>query len=292
MTKRLFVVAFVAVLAAASVAAFTIMRGQRQQRSGATAHAAEAAARDAGAVAFNSGAARARVPVVVELFTSEGCSSCPPADALLARMDETQPVEGAEVIALAQHVDYWNQLGWSDPFSSHELSERQGEYARAFGNDGVYTPQMIVDGRAEFPGGSSDKAFDEIARAAREPKAEVFLARADVQKEADASIRLSLRVEKPPKVTDGDAADVLLAITEGGLSSDVARGENSGRKLTHVGVVRRLTKLGELGAGAFSTEATVALDKSWRRENLRAVVFLQERASRRVVGAASLKLFG
>jgi hypothetical protein len=289
MTKRLFVVAFVAVLAAASAAAFTIMRGQRQQRSGATAHAAEASARDAGA---NSRAPRARVPVVVELFTSEGCSSCPPADALLARMDETQPVEGAEVIALAQHVDYWNYLGWSDPFSSHELSERQGKYARAFGNDGVYTPQMVVDGRAEFPGGSSDKAFDEIARAAREPKAEVFLSRADVQKDADASVRLSLRVEQPPKVTDGDAADVLLAITEGGLSSDVARGENSGRKLVHVGVVRRLTKLGELGAGAFSTEVTVALDKSWRRENLRAVVFLQERASRRVVGAASLKLFG
>jgi hypothetical protein len=289
MTKRLFVVAFVAVLAAASVAAFTVMRGQRQQRSGATAHAAEASARDAGA---DSRAPRARVPVVVELFTSEGCSSCPPADALLARMDETQLVEGAEVIALAQHVDYWNYLGWSDPFSSHELSERQGEYARAFGNDGVYTPQMVVDGRAEFPGGSSDKAFDEIARAAREPKAEVSLSRADVQKDADASVRLSLRVEQPPKVKDGDAADVLLAITEGGLSSDVARGENSGRKLIHVGVVRRLTKLGELGAGAFSTEATVALDKSWRRENLRAVVFLQERASRRVVGAASLKLFG
>lgn len=289
MTKRLFVVAFVAVLAAASAAAFTIMRGQRQQKSGATAHAAEASARDAGAVVR---AAHARVPVVVELFTSEGCSSCPPADALLARMDETQPVEGAEVIALAQHVDYWNYLGWSDPFSSHELSERQGEYARAFGNDGVYTPQMVVDGRAEFPGGSSDKAFDEIARAAREPKTEVFLSRADVQKDADASVRLSLRVEQPPKVTDGDAADVLLAITEGGLSSDVARGENSGRKLVHVGVVRRLTKLGELGSGAFSTEATVALDKSWRRENLRAVVFLQERASRRVVGAASLKLFG
>jgi hypothetical protein len=289
MTKRLFVVAFVAVLAAASAAAFTLMRGQRQQNAGADAHAAEASARDAGT---DSRSARGRVPVVVELFTSEGCSSCPPADALLARMDETQPVEGAEVIALAQHVDYWNYLGWSDPFSSHELSERQGEYARAFGNDGVYTPQMVVDGRAEFPGGSSDKAFDEIARAARAPKAEVFLSRANAGQDDGGALRFSVRVEKPPKVTDGDAADVLLAITEGGLSSDVARGENAGRKLGHVGVVRRLTKLGELGAGAFSTEATVALDKSWRRENLRAVVFLQERTSRRVVGAASIKLFG
>jgi hypothetical protein len=289
MTRKLFVVAFVAALAAASAAAFTVMRSQRRQKSDAHVASAVASANDASA---DSGATRARVPVVVELFTSEGCSSCPPAEALLARMDETQPVEGAEVIALAQHVDYWNYLGWSDPFSSHEFSERQGEYARAFGSDGVYTPQMVVDGRAEFPGGSSDRAFDAIAQAAREPKAEVLLSRADARADADAPVRLKLSVEKAPKLADGDAADVLLAVTEGGLSSDVARGENAGRKLGHIGVVRRLTKLGELGAGAFSTETDVTIEKGWRRENLRAVVILQERASRRVVGAAVVKLFG
>jgi hypothetical protein len=289
MTRKLFVVAFVAALAAASAAAFTVMRSQRRQKSDAHSASTVASANDASA---DSGAARRRAPVVVELFTSEGCSSCPPADALLAEMDETQPVEGAEVIALAQHVDYWNYLGWSDPFSSHEFSERQGEYARAFGSDGVYTPQMVVDGHAEFPGGNSSRAFDEIAQAAREPKAEVLLSRADARTDADAPVRLKLSVEKPPKLADGDAADVLLAVTEGGLSSDVARGENSGRKLTHVGVVRRLTKLGELGAGAFSTETDVTIEKGWRRENLRAVVILQERASRRVVGAAIVKLSG
>jgi hypothetical protein len=289
MTRKLFVVAFVAALAAASAAAFTVMRSQRRQKSDAHVASAVASANDASA---DSGATPARVPVVVELFTSEGCSSCPPAEALLARMDETQPVEGAEVIALAQHVDYWNYLGWSDPFSSHEFSERQGEYARAFGSDGVYTPQMVVDGRAEFPGGSSDRAFDAIAQAAREPKAEVLLSRADARADADAPVRLKLSVEKAPKLADGDAADVLLAVTEGGLSSDVARGENAGRKLGHIGVVRRLTKLGELGAGAFSTETDVTIEKGWRRENLRAVVILQERASRRVVGAAVVKLFG
>jgi hypothetical protein len=284
MTRKLLVVAFVAVLAAASAAAFTIMRGQRGSKSGAQTRAASAG--EAG----DSRGARARVPVVVELFTSEGCSSCPPADALLARMDETQPVEGAEVIALAQHVDYWNYLGWSDPFSSHEFSERQGEYARAFGQDGVYTPQMVVDGRAQFAGGNSDRAFDAIAQAAREPKAEVLLSRADAGQDGG-GVRVSVRVEKPPKPSDGDAAEVLLAITEGGLSSDVARGENSGRKLTHAGVVRRLTKLGELGAGAFATNADVEVDKGWRRENLRAVVFAQERGTRRVLAAGSLKLF-
>jgi hypothetical protein len=275
MTRKLFVVAFVAALAAASAGAFTVMRSQRSRKSDAQ----------------DSGATRARVPVVVELFTSEGCSSCPPADALLAEMYETQPVEGAEVIALAQHVDYWNQLGWSDPFSSHELSERQAVYAHVFGSDGVYTPQMVVDGHAEFPGSNSSRAFDAIAQAAREPKAEVLLTRADARTDAGAPVRLKLSVEKPPKLADGDAADVLLAITEGGLSSDVSRGENSGRKLTHVGVVRRLTKLGALGAGAFTAETDVAVDEGWRRENLRAVVILQQRASMRVVGASSIKLF-
>lgn len=237
-----------------------------------------------------------RAPVVVELFTSEGCSSCPPADALLARLDREQPVEGAEVIALAQHVDYWNSLGWADPFSSHDFSTRQGEYAAAFGNEGVYTPQMIVDGGAEFPGGETGKAFDAIAQAAREPKAEVSLARAanqSNQSDADDSLRLSVRIERLPKLPDGDTADVLLAITESNLSSDVARGENAGRKLTHIGVVRTFSKIGYVGATTqpFAAEPSVALDKNWRRENLRAVVFLQEHTGRRVVGAAAIKPF-
>src|SRR5689334_4635092 len=114
-----------------------------------------------------------RIPVIVELFTSEGCSSCPPADALLARLEKNQPVAGAEVIPLALHVDYWNHLGWADPFSSHQFSERQGEYAAVFGNDSVYTPQMVVDGVREFNGSNSSLAQEAIAKAARESKGEV-----------------------------------------------------------------------------------------------------------------------
>jgi hypothetical protein len=236
----------------------------------------------------------ARTPVVVELFTSEGCSSCPPADALLARLNDEQPVAGAEVIALAQHVDYWNRLGWADPFSAQEFSERQGEYAAHFGSDGVYTPQMVVDGGAEFPGGNDGKALDAIARAAREPKAEVSLARADGQRDAGDALRLSVRVGRLPKLSDGETADVLLAVTEDRLSSEVERGENAGRRLTHAGVVRRLTKIGDLTAASptFAGEPVVTLDSGWRRENLRAVVFLQEHTSKRVVGAAAIKPFG
>jgi len=236
--------------------------------------------------------AAARKAVVVELFTSEGCSSCPPADALLSRLDATQPVEGAEVIPLALHVDYWNHLGWADPFSSRQFSERQGEYAAAFGRDGVYTPQMVVDGVKEFNGGNSSLAREAIGRAAREPKGEVLLTRSPAQSEG--FVRISAQIHNFPKPTDGEAADVLLALTESGLASDVARGENSGRKLAHVGVVRSLKTLGglpEAPGTSFKAEAEVAVEKGWRRENLRGVVFAQERGTRRVLAAGSLKLF-
>jgi len=235
-------------------------------------------------------------PVVVELFTSEGCSSCPPADAMLTQLDRTQPVVGAEVIVLSQHVDYWNYIGWSDPFSSHDFSERQGEYARAFGKDGVYTPQMVVDGHAEFPGGNRGAALETIAKAAREPKADVQLSRSAAAAagtdQADKGIRLSVRVDKLPRVSEGDTADVLLALTESGLASSVSRGENAGRRLTHVGVVRRLSVLGSVSDGAFTSDPVVVLDRGWRRENVRAVVFVQERGSKRILGAASYKPVG
>ena len=285
--RKSFALALVVTILAAFAVAIGALEGRHRRELDAAKKA------EAPGPAAPVGGDAVRTPVVVELFTSEGCSSCPPADALLARLGETQPVAGAEVIALAQHVDYWNQLGWADPFSAHEFSERQGEYAARFGDGGVYTPQMVVDGGAEFPGGNGGKAFEAIARAAREPKAVVRLACAAEQADAGDALRLSVRVERLPKLTDGDTADVLLAVTEDKLSSDVGRGENAGRRLSHAGVVRRLTKIGQVGAATppFAGEPVVALDKSWRRENLRTVVFLQEHTSRRVIGAASLKPF-
>src|SRR5262245_4617339 len=235
-----------------------------------------------------------RSPVIVELFTSEGCSSCPPADEVLSQLKQTQPVAGAEVIALSEHVDYWNYIGWSDPFSSSSFSARQETYAQAFGQqDRVYTPQMIVDGQTEFNGSAMNKAREEVAKAARSPKADVRIVIPETKTQKDnQKVRLNVDVNNVPSVNQGDVAEVILALTEDNLSSNVSRGENSGRKLAHTAVVREMRSLGRVDRAtkAFNSETTMAIAKGWKRDDLRAVVFVQERVHRRVLGAAVLNL--
>ena len=229
-----------------------------------------------------------KVPVLVELFTSEGCSSCPPADELLTRLDQTQPIAGAEVIALSEHVDYWNRLGWTDPFSSAAFSARQEDYARVFDVDGIYTPQMIVDGRVQLVGSNASRAREAISDASRDSKAAVKLSLVseDTRK---GSITLDVSIASVPQVTT-DVADVFLALAESGLRSSVSRGENSGRRLRHTGVVRKLISIGRIDSQKFATQPIERIEKSWNRDNLKAVVFVQERKSRRVLGAASVPL--
>jgi hypothetical protein len=235
-----------------------------------------------------------RSPVIVELFTSEGCSSCPPADAVLERLQQTQPVAGAEVIALSEHVDYWNYIGWSDPFSSAAFSARQETYARALGQqDRVYTPQMIVDGQTEFNGSVMNKALEAIAKAARSPKADVRIVIPETKTQKDnQKVRLNVSVKNVPPVDQGDVAEVILALTEDKLLSNVTRGENSGRKLAHTAVVREMRALGRVDPATktFDSEKTLAIADGWKRDDLRVVVFVQERAHRRVLGAAVLNL--
>jgi hypothetical protein len=231
-----------------------------------------------------------RRAVLVELFTSEGCSSCPPADRLLIDLERAQPVAGAEIIPLSLHVDYWDGLGWRDPFSSSEFTVRQEEYRRAFLNPSNYTPQMVVDGAQEFTGSDRGAAMRAIARAVQAAKARVELDLAAPP--GDSAVRLAVRVSGLPE-TKGDEAEVLLAVTESGLANNVARGENAGRRIEHTAVVRRLERAGRFRPGRereFTAERAVKLDTNWRRENLRAIAFVQDRKTRRILGAASIPI--
>src|SRR5467141_3407365 len=167
-----------------------------------------------------------RTPVVVELFTSEGCSSCPPADALLARLSEGQVAGNIQLIALEEHVDYWNDLGWTDPFSSRDWTSRQYAYARALGNGNAYTPQMVVDGTVEFVGNHPPKAREAIVSAASKVKIPVMLAPGSPKGLGKESF--SVKTGKLEGATKGDSAEVWLVVTETGLHSAVTRGENAG----------------------------------------------------------------
>jgi hypothetical protein len=224
-------------------------------------------------------------PVVLELFTSEGCSSCPPADAFLKQLDDAGHVNNAEIIAIEEHVDYWDHLGWRDPFSSHDWTARQENYARSFGHDGVYTPQLIVNGRRDVVGSSSREARQDIVEASKIPSLTLHLSKVEVSAK---SAEFSISFENTAPETR--SALLLLAVTERGLASDVLRGENEGRNLSHAPVLRSLTTIQTPKTNPSAVteiKAQVTLDPSWKRENLRFVTFLQERKTLHILGAAA-----
>ena len=231
-------------------------------------------------------AANARTPVLVELFTSEGCSSCPPADRLLQKLDQ-QPIPGAEIIVLSEHVDYWNHIGWKDPYSAHSYSERQSAYATRFDLDSVYTPQMVVDGATEFVGSDSSLAEKSFQKALRNPKIPLSLASISL----DSSNTLHARLETGTLESSFGLAkaEIYVAVALNHAESQVSAGENSGHRLVHVSVVRSLTKLGAVSQGqSFAGDAQIKLEPGSDARNLRLIAFLQEPRQGRVLGAASL----
>jgi hypothetical protein len=239
----------------------------------------------------SSQTADAREPVVVELFTSEGCSSCPPADALLAALDTRQPFGSAEIIAIEEHVTYWDEQGWKDPFSSSSWTTRQYDYAGPLHNGNPYTPQMVVDGTAGFVGSGGTKARQEIEKAAATRKAKVEIS--EVSPIENNSVALKISVEKLFGAAPKDTAEVILAVTESGLHSSVKGGENVGKELQHSPVLRELKVIGVVGKNGqegFAAQPVVKLDSKWNVGNLRAVVFVQERKSRRILAAGTVRL--
>jgi hypothetical protein len=208
-------------------------------------------------------AAPSRAPILVELFTSEGCSSCPPADKLLTLLD-------SQVIVLGEHVDYWDHQGWRDPWSSHANTLRQEGYARRFGLQGPYTPQMVIDGSVEFNGSEGRRAADEIARARTREKT---------------AIRLARTANSVEIATDAlsHSANIMLAVVQPSGDSHVSAGENNGRHLQHVAMVKSLRKIGSVKKGAaFRQTVDLGADAAASR----VIVFAQESEFGPIYGVA------
>jgi hypothetical protein len=218
----------------------------------------------------------ARVPVLVELFTSEGCSSCPPADRLLEKLDREQPVAGAELVVLSEHVDYWNSLGWADPFSSALYSQRQREYAETLPGE-VYTPEMVVDGAKGFVGSSEGDARKAAQEAAKTPKAAIHVAVRREDKKATVSIHMDQAVD----------GTLYLALAHEAMKSQVLRGENGGRSLSHVAVVYSLQKVAKLERNGAGYDRDVVVNA---QPGSRIVAFVEKAGVGRVTAIGQARL--
>jgi hypothetical protein len=211
---------------------------------------------------------------VLELFTSQGCSSCPPADALLARTLEKAADSGQQVFGLSFHVDYWNRLGWADPFSSAAFTERQQRYARSLGSS-LYTPQLVINGVAHVVG-SNRTGIHQAVNQALMQEATVRFTRLEVQKEG--------AVWKLSYAAEGDLSnmDIQIALVSLKVTTAVQRGENVGRSLTHVHVVRQfLSQKAESSA-----TVTLTLPPQEDPDKLGLLVYAQHRQTLRIHGAA------
>jgi len=220
-------------------------------------------------------------PVLVELFTSEGCSSCPPADRLLMELDRKQPVPGANIVVLSEHVDYWNSLGWHDPYSSNQWSERQDDYGRRFGLDSVYTPQMVIDGSREVNGSDSRAVLAAVQRSAGSPPLPLDIS--DVTRTGG-----TLQIEFTAGASD--SASVYAVLADDSDRSSVERGENAGRTLEHVAVARSLIRVAELGQTPIDKKIEIKIPPEAATEHLRLILFAQESKTGHIVAVAAREL--
>lgn len=227
------------------------------------------------AATFGAPALAAEDPVVVELFTSQGCNTCPPADAYLGRLAKRK-----RIIALSFHVDYWDYLGWKDRFALPGSTKRQRNYARQFKRGYVYTPQMVIDGQAEIVGSRTGEIDRAIARAgARKDKITVRL-----EKGADGKVRAML----PPRAagTKAEPATVWMVLIDRLHKTKIKRGENGGKQLTYTHVVRTLRRVGAWGGEKAAIELPVEETLPGRRDAC--VVIVQSDKTGRILGAAMM----
>jgi len=227
-------------------------------------------------------------PVVLELFTSEGCSSCVSADALFAQIESgrTQWRAPGEVITLGEHVDYWDSQEWLDRFSSPLFSSRQQDYGRALHQQDVYTPMVVVNGQAQCVGSDFGCIQRAALEAARVPQAAVII------RPGQGPAVIAVGVQRLPPAAN--SADVLLAITESGVGSNILGGENRGRRAMHAAVVRSISQLSRIdprkngvSSSVYNANIQLNLNPQWNRRNVRLVVLVQDRTTRRILGAAA-----
>ena len=228
--------------------------------------------------------------MVLELFTSEGCSSCPPADALALKLETTQPFDGTNIIAIEEHVDYWNHEGWMDRYSSHEWTERQLNYVELFKEKSAFTPEIVIDGQKQLVGSRESEIRQLIVAEASRPKTDVSIIAEGTA--PDGAPQFKVQVGKLQGHDDRDHAEVWLAITEKDLKTSVSGGENAGKNLVHAPVLRSLHKIGVANPKTeapfdFEISTRVKLQPNWERQNLQVVAFVQEKKSLRILGAAT-----
>jgi hypothetical protein len=223
--------------------------------------------------------------VLVELFTSEGCSSCPPADDLLTDLIRTQPVANVTIIGFGEHVDYWDSLGWHDAFSAPAFTVRQSDYERQrFHTGSIYTPQAVVDGRFQVVGSDSAAVRRAVVNAAHSPKASIALVVS-----GESTLTAQIDVAVPSDLSSAHGFDVMAALVERNLATKVQRGENGGRLLKHGAVARSLTSAGVINPSerTFSRRLTLHVEPDWKRSDLQIVVFVQDRTTKAIAGAAA-----
>jgi hypothetical protein len=226
-------------------------------------------------------------PVLLELFTSEGCSSCPPADGLLQKLDIHQPIPGVQLIVLSEHVDYWDHDGWKDPNSSAQLTERQTSYEEKLGEKTPYTPQMIADGTTIVQISKPDSVKQALEKAATSSKIAVRIG--DVTIDAGNPAVLRAHIETDANV-DNRNADVYVVAALDHVESQVLKGENGGKHLTHVAVAQEFKKIGKIEKGkTFSQEVELKLKPGTDPKNVRLIAFIQEPGPGKLLGVALRK---
>ncbi len=231
------------------------------------------------AVALVTASAPAQRAVLVELFTSEGCSSCPPADALLRQVNGTQTSGGQWIVGISEHVTYWNSLGWSDPFSSSLYTERQHDYSQRFHLEGSYTPQMVINGAEQIVG--SDRAGLERAvetEEAQRPQMSLRILSMSVAQNT-LTVNFSTSGDLPAQ-----GADLIAVLADDSDRSSVQRGENSGRTLEHVAVARSISRVARVRAAGERTVQIEIPSSIQGTQGHHLILFAQTPGNGRVLG--------